>query len=255
MAYETYLQFFRSPNSASTNAICADEAPSCPLPAGYADSFRSHLDLQSFCKNSMVEVLRLLCDPQLSESVNLNTFFFLTDSLTVGGTLHAPVPSTAPADNIGSAAASFRRFSPCNNGLLEIAGTAYFTAVPGNIVALETTDQISGLSLKAAAFTLIDAEDVGETASTYRHAFRAFRRGLSAAPSAGGGGCDADGCTSALLAELSTRTLSRVVSFTAGPLVLQNVSVVGSLGNTIVLGNEPLRRFYLVCTEDIEVLG
>ena len=56
-------------------------------------------------------------------------------------------------------------------------------------------------------------------------------------------------------AELSTRNLSRMATLTAGPLVLQNVTVIGSLGSVLVLADEDTERFYLVCADHVEALG
>lgn len=253
MTPETYLQFYRSRNSALADAIRAGEAPSCPLTAERTDPPGGSPQACRACRSSLADVLHLLYDPQLSEIVDLNTFFFLTDSVAVGGPLNAPLSSDAPADNIGGAEASFRRFSPCGSGLLEVAGSAYFAVVGDRITALETVDQISASSLRAAAFSLIGQGDPDEDAAAYRRAVRALRRGLSGEEADASAG--ADGCTAGLIAELSARTLSRVVTFTAGPLVLQNLSVIGSLGDTLVLGNSALRRIYLVCAKDVQILG
>lgn len=267
MTPETYLQLYHNQNPALSDALRAGTAPACPLPAekfcpcSHRPAPQPSQDC--CCKRAMAEALRLLCDPLLAELVDFNTFFFLTDSLTVGGALTVPSPSTTPADNIESAEASFHRFSPCNNDLLEIDATAYFATPLDDVIALEDVDQLSICALKAVAFELIDLEDTEENSSAYRRAIRALRRTLD---SEGGdtsacGSCAAHCdthdccCTSGVLNELSARNLSRVATFTAGPLVLQNLSVLGSLGGALLLGNETLRRFYLVCAETIEALG
>ena len=72
-----------------------------------------------------------------------------------------------------------------------------------------------------------------------------------------GAHCDCDGCCcdEGLLAELATRNLSRQATLTVGPLVLQDVTVLGSIGSVLVLADEAQRRIYFVCVSGVEALG
>ena len=238
--------------------------PSCQLEALEADPQDCPLpdpdDDNCCCKASMVDALGLLRCADLAALVDFDSFFFLTDSLTIGGNLR---PSIGDTDNINSLTASFRRFSPCNCDLIDVRGTAFF-AIPGGNVALEEVDQLSLCSLNAAAFTLSASEDPTETENTvYRRAVRLLRRAIRAEEgyisgrAACGGQCDCDDCccNKGLLAELAARNLSRQVTLTVGPLVLQNVTVLGTLGSVLVLANETQRRIYFVCVSQVEALG
>ena len=204
------------------------------------------------CKASMAEALRLLCDPTLASLVDFDAFFFLTDSLAIGGALNVPTTTT---DNLAAISASFRRFSPCNCDLLDVGGTAYF-ANPGSAsVALADVDQVSLCAVRAVAFQLSPAEDDPATTAAccepYQVALRSIRRAIQAeggsttACGTCAAHCDCDNCccNAGILAELSTRNLSRLATLTAGPLVLQNVTVVGSLGSVLVLTDEDSERF------------
>ena len=209
----------------------------------------------------MVEALRLLCGNTLGSLVDFNAFFFLTDSLAVGSALSLPGEDT---DNISTPTAGLRRFSPCNCDLLDITGTAFF-AVPGTEnVALGNLEQLSLCSIKAIAFQISDADcprDCDD--SNYRRAVRAIRRAIQAeggdtspcTPCQAHCDCDDCCCAAGLLTELSSRNLSRLATLTAGPLVLQNVTVLGSIGSVLVLADEGLSRFYLVCANSIEALA
>lgn len=221
-------------------------------------------DAPCCCKSSMAEALQLLCDPALASLVDFNSFFFLTHSLSVGGALC--VPAANDADNITSAGATFHRFSPCNCDLLDVSGTAYF-AVPGTSnVALDPVDQLSLCAVEAVAFQLLPSETT-EAACCTLDPFPSVSRALRRAIRAEGGTttacgtcaahCDCDDCccTAGILTELSTRNLSRLATLTAGPLVLQDVTVLGSLGSVLVLADEALGRFYLVCANTVETLG
>lgn len=215
------------------------------------------------CKASMVKALRLLCNSELASLVDFNAFFFLTNSLAVGSPL--TVPTTDDPDNIEELTASFRRFSPCNCDLVDVDGTAYF-AIPGGdaSTALEGVEQLSLCSLKALAFELITIEDPDESeGASYRRALRLLRRairtenGTTSSCSICGAHCDCDNCCcdTGILAELASRNLSRQATITAGPLVLQNVTVVGAVGSVLILANEDEERVYFVCVSQIEALG
>lgn len=213
------------------------------------------------CKPSMAEALRLLCGSTLGSLVDFNAFFFLTDALAVGSPLSVPGSDT---DNISTPAAGLRRFSPCNCDLLDVTGTAYF-AVPGTAsVALTDINQLSLCAIKAVAFQITEAEcprDCDD--SNFRRAVRALRRAIQAeggttSPCAScQAHCDCDDCCCAagLLTELSTRNLSRLATLSAGSLILQDVTVLGSIGSVLVLADERLNRVYLVCANAVEALS
>ncbi len=214
------------------------------------------------CKGSLADALRLLCGDTLGSLVDFDAFFFLTGSLAIGSALSVPGEDT---DNISAPEASLRRFSPCSCDLLDVSGTAYF-AVPGSSpVALEDVDQLSLCALKAVAFGVAEADCERECGDTnYDRAVRAIRRAIRAEGgdtnacarrSAADRDCDDCCCAEGLLTELSTRNLSRTATLTVGGMVLQNVTVLGSVGSALVLTDTELERFYLVCANAIEALG
>lgn len=213
------------------------------------------------CKASMVEALRLLCNAELSTLVDFDSFFFLTSTLAVGGSLTVPA---AGADNISGLEASFQRFSPCNCDLIDVGGSAYFTTPGATTLALEEVEQLSLRSVKALAFGLTLPTEPEETEATvYRRALRHLRRAIQAnggtvsGCGSCGAHCDYDNCCcdEGLLAELATRNLSRLVTLGVGPLILRNVTVLGSVGSALILADETLRRIYFVCVSQVEALG
>lgn len=214
------------------------------------------------CRESLVDALRLLCSTRLSDLVDFNAFFFLTQSLSIGGALTVPPQNgTDPSDNISAAEATFRRFSSCNNSLLDVDATAFFASPGMAPVALTEVEEVSLCSLIAIAFDLVEADTEEEEQADYDRAVCLLRRELGTTCNRSCGSCaahcDEEGCCCAesILRELSVRNLSRTATFTAGKLVLQNVTVLGSVGNVLVVANEDERRFYFVCANAIEVLG
>ncbi len=215
------------------------------------------------CKASMAAALELLSGTRLADLVDFDAFFFLTDTFSVGGTLSAPMAG-AP-DNLAALQASFRRFSPCNCDLLDVTGSAYYALPGSDTLALDTVDQLSLCAVKAVAFTLSDQPTCPDDceAAAFRRAEYLLRRAIREAGGITGGGgtcrahCDCDNCCcdSGILTELSSRNLSRLATITVGPMVLQNVTVLGSIGTVLVLSDETQERFYLVCANAVEVLG
>ena len=47
----------------------------------------------------------------------------------------------------------------------------------------------------------------------------------------------------------------KTVSLTAGPLLVGNAAVLGSVGNVLVLANDTSRRIYFVCKDQIGFLS
>lgn len=270
MTPETYMRRYHGSCGCDEEAaITAEELfPSCPLSSsgcGCADRECNQADPDPLptccCKASMVEALRLLCGTELASLVDFDAFFFLTDALSVGGAL--TVPGEGP-DNIEELDASFRRFSPCNCDLIDVDGTAYFATPCATCTALEDVEQLSLCSVKAVAFDLEDPE-CPETCedAVYRRATRLLRRAIrsedgttgSCAPCGSHCDCDDCCCDEGLLTELATRNLSRQVTITVGPLVLQDVTVLGSVGSVLVLASEEEQRIYFVCVSQVEALG
>lgn len=211
----------------------------------------------------MVEALGLLCNTELADLVNFDSFFFLTDSLTVGG--YITTPTTGNADNISAAVASFRRFSPRSCDLIDVTGTAYFITPGTENSTLQNVEQLNLCTVKAIVFGLADLPDCPDDCpdATYRRAVRTIRRTIrtnggetSACSSiAGTQVCNSCCCNSGVLTELATRNLSRLATLTAGELVLQNVTVLGSIGSVLILTDSTLERFYFICASQIETLG
>lgn len=266
MTPESYMKRYHCGSQQRSDA-CPLSAADTVLSSGCSavtenNSAESGQTVSCCCKPSMAEALRLLCQNTLSTLTDFSSFYFLTDTLSVGSALAVPGDTT---DNLAATpAASLRRFAPCNCDLLEVSGTAYY-AIPGSTdVALTAVDQLSLCAVKAVAFQILNTDCPTENENCgYDCAVRTLRRAIQAE-----GGttvscavcqahCDCDDCCCAagLIAELATRNLSRQATVTVGPLFMQNVTVLGALGSVLVLTDETLNRVYFVCANAIEAIG
>lgn len=253
MTPETYMKRYHGVDAADTLEGCAPAAEKVYARQATAPCAQ----VQSRQVDDMTAALQLLCDSDLSSLVDFDAFFFLTDSLAIGSALTVPVEGET--DNIAAPTASLQRFSPTTSQLLDVDGTAYF-AIPGSTdVALDPVEQINVPTLEAVAFGLEDIECELECPFTvYRLALRALREAIE---DAGGntGNCalntNGNGTGMSLADELTSRNLSRSVTLTVDSLVLTDVTVIGALGDILILGSEDAERFYFVNTEHVEAIG
>lgn len=69
--------------------------------------------------------------------------------------------------------------------------------------------------------------------------------------------CDCEDCccTAGVLGVLSDSNSSRKATLAAGQLILQGVTLLGTLGNVLVLANDETQRIYFVCAAKVQFLG
>ena len=242
------------------------------------------------CKQSFRAALSLLCDQQISSLLDFDLSAFLTCTYSAGATLEAGagggagttpgtgdagqnpgpttravVPSVTPTDNLADTlTGSFRRFSPNSYDLIDVDapvydadGTEIFTATQVSLCKLDAV-VIQGAA--ATAEGDLSAEDVAA------RNFRCVRTRLAQKLAPCGGACGQDACSCAcdnqdcccaagLLAALAQNNISRRVSLVAGLLVLENVTLLGTVGNVLVLANDTDNRLYFVCVNSVQFVG
>ena len=242
--------------------------PSCPCLCGGNGNGGSDSDSVGCgcCKASMREALKLLCCNQVSDLLDFDGFAFITDDLIVGA---QPVSmNECSKDNLGPLSGTFRRFSPCNCDLIDIEGCAY-----GPFGALIDVDQATLCSLSAIAFQVQGCGSGAPAASAsncdclttpearYRRVRDLLQCQLSTVDRACGEcvcHCDCTDdccCAQGVLAALSGVSLNKRATLIAGLLALRNVTVLGTIGNVLVLGNDDDYRFYFVCANKVEMLA
>lgn len=217
------------------------------------------------CKKSFRAALQLLCSTQLATLLDFNQAAFVTDTYVAGATINTTPAGTTPSDNLNTMSGSFRRFSPCNCDLLEISA---LVNTPPETSTGVTATQVPLCQLTAVALQTATAPASGDITSDQATAnnFQTIQKILSQCltPCANPCGacccpCDCSGddccCAAGLLSTLSQSNLSRKVTIVAGPLVLQGVTLLGTVGNVLVLANSTNNRIYFVCVNQIQFLA
>ena len=239
------------------------------------------------CKQSFRAALGLLCDERISSLLDFDTAAFITDTYTAGtklagGKPYAGTPGTqaegdagdtagakgkptppcpcGASDNLGSLYGSFRRFSPCSCDLIDIEAEVYTPS--GKSCAL-TAQQVNLCQLDAVVIQGAAACAEGELTpgeATDRN-FRCVRSMLAQRLNPVGSpcgqtacSCACDGrdccCAAGLLSTLAQNNLSRRVT-----LALQDVTLLGTVGNVLVLSNDCDNRLYFVCVNSVQFIG
>ena len=204
---------------------CGQAQPCCPC----GEDFRRALDL--------------LCSPRLQPLVDFNTFAFVTDFYILGAALEALTAGTVPGDNLTAPTGSY----VCGGDSCEaltVSGLLFPPEV--GATALEpTVTQVALCRLNAIAFSsAADAADVPTTNfQTLSQTLGQLLRPKKPKD------CDnlADALTNAAAVRAST--------ITAGPLVVSNSTIIGQLGDLLVMSNSTESRFYLICANKIDFMG
>ncbi len=222
------------------------------------------------CKQSFQAALGLLCNPVLSGLLDFNAVAFITDDYLAGSVPETPATPTAgtPSDNLADTlTGTFRRFSPCNADLLDITAPVYSTGATADTAVL-TASQMSLCALDALAIQAAPATaegDLTEDEAAARN-FRIIQSILSQSSTQGSCAmtpscncCDGEGegccCSAGLLTALSQGNLSRQVSLVAGPLVLNEATLLGTVGNVLILANPEDDRIYFVCVNSVQFIA
>lgn len=222
------------------------------------------------CKQSFRAALQLLCNPCLSGLLDFSAVAFITDDYLAGSVPETPATPTAgtPSDNLADElTGTFRRFSPCNADLLDITAPVYSTSATADTAVLTAT-QMSLCALDALAIQAAPAEAEGDL-SEEEVAARNFRTIQSiltqgstqgaCAMTPGCNCCDGGGegccCSKGVLTALSQGNLSRQVSLVAGPLVLNEATLLGNVGNVLILANPEDQRIYFVCANSVQFIA
>lgn len=213
------------------------------------------------CKASMRQAMRLLCSNKISDLLDFDGFAFVTDDLVVGAQPVTMCPTAK--DNLSELCGTFRRFSPCNCDLIDIEGTAY-----GPFGSLIEVEQATLCALSAIVFQVTEASSapcscdcLTTPEARYRRVRDLLQCELSTIDRACGEcvcHCDCTDdccCAEGVLAALSGLSLNKRATLIAGLLALRNVTVLGTIGNVLVLGNDDEYRFYFVCANKVEMLG
>ena len=195
------------------------------------------------CNEDFRRALDLLCCPQLRPLVNFDAFAFLSDSYVLGSGLVAPTVGTAPGDNLSGPAGSY----VCGGNYCEsltASGSLYSTEVGAAALGITVTQAVL-CGLNAIAFTAA-ASETQTAAENFQTISQTLGQLLRPERPKN---CDnlADALTSAAAVRAST--------ITAGPLIVNNSTILGQIGSILVMANSTDSRFYFICADRIGFLG
>ena len=211
------------------------------------------IDCGCDCAAGMSAMLQLLCDPRIAPLVDYSQFAFSPRNFVLGTSLDCPATSTAGYDNLtGPLAGSFERIRTLSCENLEVSGQIYYP-IPICTGGTETAccaegprvRRGRGAAARADGGGVHDPGGGGETTPTdydqikglLWQALHPAVRPSGSTPPMKPTPCDCD----------ETVAGRKTVSLTAGPLLLGNAAVLGSVGNVLVLANDTSRRIYFVC--------
>lgn len=269
-------------NTYTTTGGCGCEQESCDCgckPGGQVEP--AEIQCGCGCAPGLVAALQLLCEPRLAPLVDFSQFAFFTKNFVLGTSLDCPDAGAAVFDNLtGPLDGEFVSINPNSCDRLEVSGQIYYpspvcdadgccSAGPG--FTARSIDICSICAVSFAASTTPypvppfpqppavpvendpAAPDEPAAAPAADLSARAYRQAraqlwqrlhpgrapfgptLKPTPCDGSNaGCDGLDCR-------------RSLSLTAGPLLVSNAAVLGSVGDVLVLGNDVDYRFYFVC--------
>ena len=221
------------------------------------------IDCGCDCAAGMAGALQLLCDARFAPLMDYSQFAFMTDHFVLGTSLDCPATSTAAYDNLtGPLNGSFERIRTCTCDNLKVSGQVYYP-IPICTGGTETAccaegpafdaGQVRLCALTAVAFT-VPAAAGEETPTSYEqikgllwqalHPGRPTPPGTLPAMKPTPCDCDCDDLAG-----------GRTVSLAAGPLIVGGATVLGSVGDVLVLANDTSRRIYFVCKSKLEFLS
>lgn len=238
------------------NDACCHPEPPCPQQPA-----QDNCD-DCGCRRGFVQTLQMLMRTGLSGLVDFSAFAFVTTDLLVGSPLATPAVTDASYDNLAETlTGTFSRFSPCACDYIDVAGDVFLPDYCSPATGL-TVSRLNLCDLIAVAFGVTDtAKDNYQTArqllqSLLQRPRRPGRGGDPFLPTPSLPGpyppypdpCDNCCCE-------NEGSMGGTASLLAGPLLLANATVLGSLDGVMVLANDTAQRFYLVCSGDAAVLS
>lgn len=214
---------------------CPPVQPVCPCPEPVQDTCCA-------CGDDFRKALDLVCCQQLQGLIDTASFSFVTPNYILGTPLAAAPAGTAPADNLTAPAATYVcGGAGCSS--LTVSGILYPTTTDGTALGTVVT-QAALCRLIALSF---DASDTGEGTDANFQAISRFIGNLLRPQRP-------QECTG-IAEALTTAAAVRASTLTAGPLVVQNSTILGKVGNVLVVANSTDARFYLICADKVDFMG
>ena len=194
------------------------------------------------CGESFRQALNLLCSQQFYTLVDFSAFAFISSYSILGASVQAPTGGATPGDNLSALGATYRCGS-CGCETVAASGSLYPPTVGGAAQSTAVT-QAALCRLTAVAFDAANDTSLTSTAN-YQALVQLFTQMLH--PSV------PQTCVSVV--DSVTAGVSRTATLAAGPLLVENVQVLGQMGDLLVLANSTDERIYLVCADQVDFIG
>mgnify|MGYP006980648842 CR=1 FL=1 len=247
---------------AAVSRAGAVPAVSAPVPVAPVTEADISCGCGCSCAPGLVAALQLLCRPRFAALTDYQQFAFITRDFVLGSSLNCPAAATTPYDNLtGPLDGEFVKITPDSCENLEVSGQIYY---PNPICTGGTetaccaegpyfdADSVRLCGLSAVAFGVTETTDFPSAEAAYNELAKLFYQATHA-------GCGPMPSTPVkpTPCDRSTGDIAGrgTVSLTAGPLVLGNVSVLGEVGDVLILANSEDRLFYFVCRSTIGFIG
>lgn len=196
------------------------------------------------CGEDFRRALSLLCSRQIQPLVNFAAFSYVSDFYVLGTALTAPVAGTAPSDNLDAPAGTY----VCGGDSCEtvtVSGILYPPTVGGTALATTVT-QAALCRLKAISFDALAVD--GDAAANFQTISQLLGQMLRPQR-------PQDCCGTSMAEAMTHAAVVRASTVAAGPLLVENSTILGQVGNVLVMANATDSRFYFICADDIDFVG
>ncbi len=194
------------------------------------------------CGEDFRKALELICCPQLRFAVDFSSFAFVTDDYVLGTPVTTPPTDTAPSDNLTEPVGVYT----CGGDSCEtitVSGTLYPAAADSAALSPVVTQaalcRLTAIAFAAATTTEPIATNFQTISQTLGQLLRPQKH---------------NDCCSVADA-LTTAAAVRASTVVAGPLVVQNSTIIGQIGSILVMANSTDNRFYFICANAIDFMG
>ena len=194
------------------------------------------------CGEDFRKALDLICCPQLRFAVDFSSFAFVTDDYVLGTPVTTPPTDTAPSDNLTEPVGVYT----CGGDSCEtitVSGTLYPAAADSAALSPVVTQaalcRLTAIAFAAATTTEPIATNFQTISQTLGQLLRPQKH---------------NDCCSVADA-LTTAAAVRASTVVAGPLVVQNSTIIGQIGSILVMANSTDSRFYFICANAIDFMG
>ena len=195
------------------------------------------------CSEDFRRALELLCNPRLRPLVDFSTFAFVTENYVLGTALTTPTAGTAPGDNLEDPVGTYI----CGGDNCESL------TVSGELYPAQTGAAPLGITVTQAALCRLDAIAFEADAGVEETAAENFQTlsqtlGQLLRP-------ERPQTCSSLADALTSAAAVRASTVTAGPLIVNNSTILGQIGSVLVMANSTDSRIYFICADRIGFLG